>query len=96
MKPKARFAVWAMFCALLCLGNMRLAPSPALTLEHNTVFTATNEVSSLALEPDGTLWVATMGGILRRNTQGEWRKWTRQDGLPALTKPDASRLKMGS
>jgi len=84
MKPIANPVVLAIFCTVLCLSRGDTArPSLALSPKQNTVFTATNEVSSLVLEADGSLWVGTMGGVLYRNTQGAWRKWSRQDGLPA-------------
>lgn len=79
----AHFLAGAMLWALLCQGNGCVSPVLPLVPGQNAVFTATNEVSCLALESTGTLWVGTMGGILRRDAQGEWRKWTRQDGLPS-------------
>lgn len=84
MKPIILIALGALVCAVVCGGATRIAPaSHTLRPGQNSVFTATNEVSSLALEPDGTLWVGTMGGILRRTARGDWKKWTRLDGLPA-------------
>ena len=83
MRPIASFIAGVVLCAALCLSKASVAPSMSLVPKRNAVFTATNEVSSLALEGDGTLWVGTTGGILRRDKQGKWRKWTRQDGLPA-------------
>jgi ligand-binding sensor domain-containing protein len=83
MRPSAIFAAGAVLSAVLCLGRARVVPSLPLVPQQDAVFTATNEVSSLALEPGGTLWVGTTGGILCRSAQGTWRKWTRQDGLPA-------------
>jgi ligand-binding sensor domain-containing protein len=48
------------------------------------VFTSTRHVTGMASTIDGTLWVATTGGILRRSPlDGSWRKYTRLDGLPS-------------
>lgn len=49
----------------------------------NVVYTSTREVRSLCLTTDGTLWVATSGGVLRRNRDGAWQKFTRFHNLPA-------------
>jgi len=48
-----------------------------------TIFTAANSVTCLLSAPDGTFWVGTQGGIWRRDAQGQWQKFTRQDGLPS-------------
>lgn len=68
--------------ALLCLTAVR-KPAVSITPTQDTTFTSTREVTSLAVAKDGTLWVGTSGGVLSRNASGEWRKWTRQDGLPS-------------
>jgi ligand-binding sensor domain-containing protein len=85
MKPIANAAAGLLLSLLLCLGRSHARPTRPLAPTLPTgdaVFTATNEVSSLALEADGTLWVGTTGGILRFARDG-WRKWTRRDGLPS-------------
>ncbi len=52
----------------------------------DAVYTSTREVTSLVVESDGTLWVGTMGGVLRYGKEGAhrvWRKFTQRDGLPS-------------
>ncbi len=77
--------------ALLTLAGLETArrpPTPphigaGVTPAASRVFTSTRSVTSLLLEEDGTLWAGTTGGVLRRSPSGQWRKWTRQDGLPS-------------
>ena len=59
------------------------SPPVSVTPAADIVFTSTRQVTSLTALPDGTLWVGTSGGVLRRSNEGVWRKWTRLDGLPA-------------
>ncbi len=54
-----------------------------VTPVRDTIFTTTRQINDLQIAPDGTLWAATAGGILRRAYDGKWTKWTRQDGLPS-------------
>lgn len=70
---------------LLAAGLMAasLACARADLPATSTVLTSTRQVTSLLALADGTLWVGTSGGILRRGSDGTWRKWTRRDGLPA-------------
>lgn len=67
----------AAFCLLF--GSTKTVVS--VTPKADTVFTSTREITSLAVAPDGTLWVGTSGGILARNNEGRWQKFTRQEGL---------------
>lgn len=39
-------------------------------------------VRDLAVDADGSIWVATSGGLARWSN-GAWRRYTRQDGLPS-------------
>lgn len=55
------------------------APVP----DRDTAFTSTRHVTGLAVEPDGTVWAGTMGGVLHRSPDGVWQKFTRLSGLPA-------------
>lgn len=48
-----------------------------------TVFTSTRYVMDMVFTANGTLWVATRGGVLRRDTSGLWSKFTKLDGLPS-------------
>ncbi len=57
--------------------------SAGVTPTASRVFTSTRSVTCLLLQADGTLWAGTTGGVLRRSPSGQWRKWTRQDGLPS-------------
>jgi len=49
----------------------------------DAVYTSTRQVTSLAVTPDGAVWVGTTGGVLRRDADGKWLKFTRANGLPA-------------
>lgn len=68
---------------LLGLAAFHAARQADITPRAQAVFTSTRQVTSLAALPDGTLWVGTTGGVLRRTPTGVWRKWTRLSGLPA-------------
>lgn len=46
------------------------------------VFTSTRQINAITFGGE-TLWMATAGGVLRREANGAWRKWTRLDGLPS-------------
>lgn len=63
-------------------SRQSVAAAPA-ALRLNAVFTATRQINALRLAPDGSLWAATGGGVLRAERGGKWRKWTRADGLPS-------------
>ncbi len=58
-------------------GDTRPAGAPV------QVFTSTRRVTALWAEAEGTLWVGTAGGILRRSPQGQWTRFTRAEGLPS-------------
>ncbi|MDQ3816004.1 MAG: hypothetical protein M3347_19010 [Armatimonadota bacterium] len=58
-----------------------LQPAPSPTA--NEVFTSTRQVTALRFTDDGTLWVGTAGGVLRRAKDGMWQKFTRFSGLPS-------------
>lgn len=49
---------------------------------QSALFTSTRYVMDMDISADGALWVATRGGVLRRNVDGSWRKFTVADGLP--------------
>jgi ligand-binding sensor domain-containing protein len=50
---------------------------------REAVFTSTRSVTDLAFDGNGELWVGTTGGILRRDSDGRWDKFTRMEGLSA-------------
>jgi ligand-binding sensor domain-containing protein len=92
MKLLARFLVAACCTSIVCCTGLLYAKSmtraarsstPFISPQSDAVFTSTREINSLALAPDGTLWAGTNGGVLKRELNGAWRKWTRGDGLPA-------------
>jgi hypothetical protein len=74
-------------CGLLLFGlliALALRRHPAgVAPDTQTVFTSTRCVTGLAIATDGAVWVATPGGILEGTPQGQWRKYTRRDGLPS-------------
>jgi ligand-binding sensor domain-containing protein len=47
------------------------------------VFTSTLEVTDIEVDKDGNLFVGTMGGVLRRDTQGKWEVRALAWGLPS-------------
>jgi len=66
----------------LCVWGDDAPPAPPPTTD--AVYTSTRNVSRLLVAPDGAIWAATGGGVLRRDAQTKaWRKWTRADGLPS-------------
>lgn len=70
--------------SLAACGSPRMAaPHRPVTPLRDSVFTSTRSVTALLALKDGTLWVGTAGGLLRRSPDGNWRKWTRLDGLPS-------------
>ena len=72
--------------AVLLRAMAGASPSPLpgmIRPETDRVFTSTRYIASLAVAPDGGLWAATTGGVLRRTPDGAWRKFTRLDGLPS-------------
>lgn len=56
---------------------LKAASAPA----SDAAWTSTRQIMALTLAPDGTLWAATSGGVLRCDTSGQWHKWTRSEGL---------------
>ena len=93
MKISFRFgfaAVW-LVCVISSLRSCVWAAAPdlsAITPNADADFTATRQINALAVAPDGSLWAATAGGILRRSSDGMWRKWTRAEGLPSVEARD--------
>jgi ligand-binding sensor domain-containing protein len=79
---------WLVAVALLVCGLQASAGEPAL-------FTSTRYVMDMALAKDGTLWVATRGGVLHRDAKGDWAKFTVADGLPS-NEPAQIRMLDGS
>lgn len=67
---------WPIVIALLACGAGAFAAEPVL-------FTSTRYVMDMAFAKDGTLWVATRGGVLHRDAKGSWAKFTIADGLPS-------------
>lgn len=59
------------------------ARSASIAAAKDTLYTSTRYVRAMAAAPDGSIWVATMGGVLRRAPDGTWTKFTQMDGLPS-------------
>jgi ligand-binding sensor domain-containing protein len=59
---------------------MQAAAAPASDVQ---VWTSSARVTAIASAPDGSIWLGTGGGVLRRSADGEWQKWTRAEGLPS-------------
>ena len=61
-----------------------VAPIPDLSASGLLASRFINEVRDLALAPDGTMWVATRGGVVQWDTGGSVRAvYGEEDGLPA-------------
>jgi ligand-binding sensor domain-containing protein len=76
--------------ALLLAGAMHFGCSFAnmrapvrVEPEVNSHWTTTRSVTSLMVDNDGVLWAATMGGVLRRTSDGIWTKYAQREGLPS-------------
>jgi len=61
---------------LLGCGAGAVAGEPVL-------FTSTRYAMDMSFADDGALWVATRGGVLKRDANGSWTKFTVVDGLPS-------------
>jgi len=72
-----------LFAVLLGLSALVASASAGIALTGDAVFTSTRSITCLAIAPDGTLWVGTSGGVLRRSKDSEWRRFTQLDGLPS-------------
>ncbi|HEX8833392.1 MAG TPA: hypothetical protein VF719_04290, partial [Abditibacteriaceae bacterium] len=67
-----RRALW--LTSLVCLLGIAHAFTPQPWAPAvDTLFTSTRGVNHLTVGPDGALWAATNGGVLR-HAQGQWRK----------------------
>jgi hypothetical protein len=73
-----RFVILAFFLALSASCSYT-----SVSPDKDNVYTSTRYVCSVACAPDGSVWAATQGGILHRNKDGQWTKYTVQDGLPS-------------
>lgn len=74
MKVIRRFcmiAVWMILCMSACHCQ---------TLTE--VITSSRSITGITALPDGTILVASRGGVLCRKPDGAWRKYTIIDGLP--------------
>lgn len=69
--------------SMMALVTLRTVEPGGVTPHAQAAFTSTRHITSLAVLPDGSVWVGTLGGVLRRDPVGRWRKWTRLSGLPA-------------
>lgn len=68
---------------ILALSGCAAPLAPSVEPAQNAVFSSTREVRALGWNAKSqTLWAATAGGVARWQ-DGEWTKWTRQNGLPA-------------
>jgi len=79
---------WLIAGVLVVCGLQGYAGEP-------TLFTSTRYVMDAAFSSDGTLWVATRGGVLRRDAKGAWSKFTTANGLPS-SEPAQIRITDGS
>lgn len=80
------FALAVGVLLLFGIWQHRTAPRsmlPSVTPTADAVFTSTRYTTCLLIAPNGEVWAGTLGGILRRNPNGNWQKFTRMDGLPS-------------
>jgi hypothetical protein len=90
MTSRKLLAIFTSGCLIVGCGSHLLSqglpPAPPMlpaTPTENVVYTSTRMVNSLDVASDGVLWAATNGGVLMCSSEGQWRKWTRHDGLPS-------------
>jgi ligand-binding sensor domain-containing protein len=84
IRRKRRALAWiGLTVCIALLLYVRWRHRDTVTPDRDSVFTSTRYVTSLAVMPDGTLWAGTLGGVLRRDREGAWEKFTRRDGLPS-------------
>jgi ligand-binding sensor domain-containing protein len=85
MNRTSHIAGWAWLAIGCALFNRIAAGSHGASKQAPIieVITSTRRVTCLAASPDGGLWAGTGGGILWRQPDGKWRKFTREDGLPS-------------
>jgi len=69
--------------AILLLVLSVAALADPISPGKDTLYTSTKDVRAMVAAPDGSLWVATTGGVLRRARDGKWRKFMQMDGLPS-------------
>jgi ligand-binding sensor domain-containing protein len=62
------------------IGKEGLTPTPLPSVW--TMFTNGNDVNDLAVDPEGNLWAATSGGLVKWKADGAYTKYTTMDGLP--------------
>ena len=77
-----RAAIFLLLLALLFPREYSRAQTLDFSADAPQIFTSTRQINALWVQGE-TLWAATGGGVLRREANGTWRKWTRLDGLPA-------------
>src|SRR5262249_42767919 len=65
----------------IAIGPFR--SSRSITPDADREFTSSRQITCLAISPTGEVWAGTTGGLLHRTTDGKWRKFGRQDGLPS-------------
>jgi ligand-binding sensor domain-containing protein len=82
-----RSAVWLLVALCLAAGLWSFAwtrlRTDAVTPQADTAFLSSRYITGIAIGADGTIWVSTYGGLLRRATDGNWQRSTRRDGLPS-------------
>jgi len=54
----------------------------SVTPSVDAVFTSTRQITSIAAA-GGEVWATTLGGVLQRDKEGKWQKFTRLQGLPS-------------
>lgn len=72
----------------LLIGLLLLILLPMASLSQQgvlapTIYTSTRQVTGIVAAPDGSVWVATTGGVCRFTPDGRQTKFTRLDGLPS-------------
>lgn len=78
---KAALCSFGVLVGVSCHAALIPLYTPAPEPPTSKAFSSTREVRSL-LWSDSVLWAATAGGVLRRDAEKKWQKFTTSDGLP--------------
>lgn len=71
------------FIASIMIAAVWIGFGISSTPKLSEVYTCSMYVTGIAVAKDGTIWASTRGGVLHRDQNGGWAKFTQLDGLPS-------------